>query len=168
MRDERPLKTESYLCSARALCSLRSPDLKQASGPPSSGSLEPERVKIRRSCPTRVMSARLIYRSAGACPPRVHACPQGLARDRPSPYVKGRRFFHRSAGACPPRVHACPRAWRGKPARLRVWHARARALRTGLGSGPGHRFYDVARGPVPRECSPYHSRKNKLSRHLSL
>ena len=48
----------------------------------------------------------------------------------------------RSAGACPPRSLALREkrtrtqavslsivAWRGKPARMRVWHARAQALR---------------------------------------
>ena len=37
----------------------------------SSGSPEPERGRIGHSCPTEGMSARLIYRSAGACPPRT-------------------------------------------------------------------------------------------------
>ena len=32
-----------------------------------------------------------------------------MARDRPSPYVKGAAFFYRSAGACPPRsLHGRP------------------------------------------------------------
>ena len=60
--------------------------------------------------------ACLIYRRAGACPPRAfdlrenRAPPQavfradrGMARDRPSPYGKRHAFFNRSAGACPPR-----------------------------------------------------------------
>ena len=54
-----------------------------------------------------------------------------MARDRPSPYVKGRRFFHRSAGACPPRT----------------------LERADDGEGQGAVFFTVARGPVPREFS---------------
>ena len=30
--------------------------------------------------------------------PRERSVDRSMARDRPSPYVKGRRFFHRSAG----------------------------------------------------------------------
>ena len=56
----------------------------------------------------QVMSARRIYRSAGACPPRRYddprhgegnplACACGNLRG-PKPYVKGRRFFYRIAG----------------------------------------------------------------------
>ena len=65
---------------------------------------------------------RRIYRSAGACPPRTlayprawrgtgpfglwrartteGACAGGMARDRPSPYVKGKAFFSSHRGAC--------------------------------------------------------------------
>ena len=54
------------------------------------------------------------YRSAGACPPRsfdlrenptpakaVFRADRGMARDRPSPYVKGRRFFTVARGPGP-------------------------------------------------------------------
>ena len=34
-----------------------------------------------------------------------------------------------------------------------------------MGSGLGHRFYAVARGPVPRECSSSHSLARETRSH---
>ena len=70
---------------------------------------------------------------------------RGMARDRPSPYVKKRRFLTVARGPVP-RDRGIARdrlgrrdllvsmqyrpaiaAWRGKPSRMRVWHARALA-----------------------------------------
>ena len=100
--------------------------------PCSSGAPAPERGRIRRSCPTEMMSARRIYRSAGACPPRT----LDLRENRSGPVARGPS----------PATRACERV---SPANARVPGSLARDRPSPYVTG--WRFFTVARGPVPRE-----------------
>ena len=66
----------------------------------------PAKRMAKETCegPRPTVKGTVFYRSAGAlgCQTRIREGfprDRSMARDRPSPYVKGRRFFHRSAGA---------------------------------------------------------------------
>ena len=81
----------------------------------SSGAPDPERIKIGRSCPTE--EGPTFYRRARACPSPCSDC-GGQA-----PALRCERQFSQRS--------------RRKPARMRVWHPRAPALREE--NGPGYR-----------------------------
>ena len=86
-------------------------------------------VKGRRFFPERGGQAPAIShplrKTLAAQRPRMFAAQTGAWRGTgPRPTVKGRRFFPERGGQAPAIA-----AWRGKPARMRVWHPRALALR---------------------------------------
>ena len=63
----------------------------------------------------QVMSARLIYRSAGACPPRRYDEPKHGEGQALALRTARNTHPHRSAGACPPRRYDDPRHGEGNP-----------------------------------------------------
>ena len=73
--------------------------------------------------------------------PRERWSARTMARDRPSPYGEGAAFFTVARGLSPASVGVRGR-WRREPARMRVWHARAQALRE------GEAFFHSGAGPV--------------------
>ena len=104
-------------------CPPRSPDLREKRTPTKTVFLS---IGARRGTgPRPTVIGTFFHRSVGACPPRSLAGPGDRSSGAPAPErVKSRR-------SCPTEGMRArvPDAWRGKPSRMRVWHARALALR---------------------------------------
>ena len=117
-------------------------DARMAEGPRAT---EPETIAGDRPPRYGIQHAPL-YRRARACPSPC-CVNRKIARDRPSRYGPGRK----KARGTGPRATVIERS-RGKPARMRVWHPRAPALRLfGFLHSTKRRQHPIRRGNRTRQ-----------------